>query len=546
MNRTSTLTVLLFALFAAPACGKASSIPAARPAELRLALAGDPRTFNPLQVSDENSEIVRYLTGGTLLRIDRATDQIRPELAESWTIDKKGRSINFRLRSGLRFSDGTSLTAEDVARTLRMAFDPQNSSPTGDVFRSEQGLPDIEVLSPGQITIRYPTTKAGLERLFDELYIAPPSHGNGATGTLGIPASAGPFFVADYRSGVAVTLKRNPYYWKLDGAGRPLPYLDTIRLDIQTNRDIEAVRFVRGEIQMIRKVDPENFDLISKQEPGAARDLGPSMDSELLWFNQTPSALPEWKQEWFGSTAFRHAISTAIDREDLARIAYKGHAHPAAGPLSPANRFWFNAELKPPRFDPELAMRTLRSEGFALRGGVLRDKEGHDVEFSLITNSGSRTRQAIAALIQADLNRIGIRVNIVALDFGALVERISKTSQYEACLLGFTNMAEDPIDQMNVWLSSGPQHAWRPSQKSPSTPWEARIDRLVLAQASEPSRDLRRKAFNEVQKILVEQEPVIYLVNPDSLSAIAPSVRGVRSSALFPQTLSNVESLSLQ
>jgi peptide/nickel transport system substrate-binding protein len=168
------------------------------------------------------------------------------------------------------------------------------------------------------------------------------------------------------------------------------------------------------------------------------------------------------------------------------------------------------------------------------------------VEFSLITNAGNRMRQATAALIQADLNKIGIRVNIVTLDFGALIERISKTSQYEACLLGFTNMAEDPIDQMNVWLSSGPQHAWWPSQKVPSTKWEARIDQLVLAQASEPSRDLRRKAFNEVQRTLVEQEPVIYLVNPDFLSAEAPAIRGIRPSALFPQSLADVESLSLQ
>ena len=62
----------------------------------------------------------------------------------------------------------------------------------------------------------------------------------------------------------------------------------------------------------------------------------------------------------------------------------------------------------------------------------------------------------------------------------------------------------------------------------------------------EPSRDLRRKAFNEVQRILVEQEPVIYLLNPDFLTAVAPSIHGFRSTALFPQLLSNVESLSLQ
>ena len=106
-------------------------------------------------------------------------------------------------------------------------------------------------------------------------------------------------------------------------------------------------------------------------------------------------------------------------------------------------------------------------------------------------------------------------------------------------------MAVDPNDQMSVWLSSGAQHAWWPSQKSPSTKWEERIDQLVLKQASEPSRDLRRKAFNEVQRILVEQEPVIYLVNPDYLSAIAPSLRRIRPTAVFPQSLSNVESLSL-
>jgi len=522
-------------LFAGAICGKAG--------ELRLSITGDPKTFDPLQVTEENSEVVRYLTGATLLRIDRVTDEVRPELAESWSIDKKGQSISFRLRSGLRFSDGTPLTADDVARTLRMAFDLRNASPAGDTFRSERGFPDVEVVSPTQITVRYPTTKAGLERLFDELYIAPRLSPSGAPG---MPASAGPFFVSEYRSGVAVLLKRNPWYWKRDSTGRPLPYLDSIHLDIQTNRDIEAVRFVRGEIDLMRKLDPEGFRVISRQKPSAARDLGPSLDAEFLWFNQAPSSLPEWKRKWFTSTAFRHAVSTAINREDLARIAYNNHAHPAAGPLSPANRFWFNSELKPLRFDPEFAIRTLRSEGFALRDGVLRDQEGHAVEFSLITNAGNGTRQAMAALIQADLGKLGIRVNVVTLDFGALVERIARTSQYEACLLGFTNMATDPIDQMNVWLSSGPQHAWWPSQKSPSTKWEARIDQLVLAQASEPSRDLRRKAFNEVQRILVEQEPVIYLVNPDSLSAVAPSVRGIRFSALFPQSLSNVESLRLQ
>ena len=506
------------------ACGAAPSI-----SSLRFSIAGDPSSFDPLQNSDENSGVVLALTGGTLLRIDPLTDQVHPELAESWTVDPEGRSIVFTLRPGLKFSNGAALTADDVARTLRGAFDPANASPVGDPFRSVQGFPAIEVESPRRITVRYAATKAGLERLFDQLYIASTQQ----------RAAAGPFFVAEYRPGESILLKRNPYYWKR------LPQIDSIRLDIQSNRDIEIARFLRGETNMIRKLDPADFARVSKAKPAAVKDLGPSMDAEFLWFNESPAGMPVWKRKWFTSTAFRHAISAAIDRQDIARIAYLNHAHPAAGPLSPANRYWFDPELKPLPFDRELAIRTLNDAGFTLANGVLRDKAGHPVEFSLITNAGNTARQQVAALIQADLSKIGIHVSIVPLDFGSLMERISKTSQYDACLLGFTNMAADPNDQMNFWLSSGSTHAWWPQQKTPSTDWEARMDQLALAQASEPSREKRRVVFNEIQRIMVEQEPVIYLVNPDFLFAADPSIRGMRPSPLFPQELAGIESVSL-
>ena len=163
-----------------------------------------------------------------------------------------------------------------------------------------------------------------------------------------LPASAGPFFVAEYRAGEYVRLARNPHYWKKDQAGHALPYLDSVRIDIQQNRDIELARFLRGETQVVTKLDPQSFDRVEREKPGAARSLGASLDPEFLWFNQAPAlAVPEWKRKWFTSVAFRHAVSRAIHRDDLARIVFRGHAHPAAGPISPANRFWFNAALKP-------------------------------------------------------------------------------------------------------------------------------------------------------------------------------------------------------
>jgi peptide/nickel transport system substrate-binding protein len=512
---------------------------AGTPQELRFCLSGDPKTFDALHVSDDRSEVIRFLTGGVLVRINRATDQLQPELAESWKLGDGGRAITFRLRAGLRFSDGAPLTANDVARTFNTALDPKQSSPVGDTFRSA-GNTEVRIASPLEITIHYAEPKPGIDRLFDALSIVPAEAGN-------LPASAGPFFVSEYRPGDYLRLTRNPNYWKRDAAGKPMPYLDSIRIDIQPNREIEVTRFLRGETHLINKMTPEGFDHIARDQPASARNLGASLDSEFLWFNQSPAAaVPEWKRKWFTSAVFRHAISASIHRTDIARIAFRGHALPAAGPFSPSNRFWFNASLKPLPFDAQSALHGLAAEGFVLRDGILRDHDGHVVEFSLITNSGNRPREAMAAVIQDDLRKIGIQVNIVTLDFSSLMERITKTSQYEACLLEFANVAIDPMEQMNVWLSSGAEHAWWPLQKAPATPWEARIDKLELLQASEPAREVRKKAFDEVQRIAVEQEPIIYLVNPDYLAAISPSLHGVQPVTAPPQILWNIVHLRLE
>jgi peptide/nickel transport system substrate-binding protein len=518
-----------------------STLCAAGSKELRFAIAGDPRTFDPLHVEESNSETIRYLTAGVLVRVNRLTDQIQPELAERWELLDGGRAITFHLRAGLRFSDGSALTAGDVARTLNRALDPKEGSATGDTFRSGQVNPEVRVVSPREITIRYKEPKAGLDRLFDSLAIAPPAPAK-------LPASAGAFFVSEYHSGEYLRLARNTYYWKRDAAGKQLPYLDTIRLDIQQNHDIELTRFLRGELQVVNRLDAESFDRVARENPPAARSLGASLDPEFLWFNQAPAKnMPEWKRKWFISPVFRRAVSGAIHRDDIARIVYRGHAHVAAGPISPANRFWFNAALQPLMAEPPgAALKSLATEGFTLRDGVLRDRDGHAVEFSLITNTGNRARERTAALIQDDLRHIGIRVNVVTLDFGSLIERITKTLDYDAGLLGFNNIELDPLEQMNVWLSSGQEHAWWPAEKSPATPWEARIDELLMKQSSETSREVRKKANDEVQRIAVEQAPIIFLVYPDYLCAIAPAVRGAQPAVAPPQVLWNIEWLRLE
>jgi peptide/nickel transport system substrate-binding protein len=507
--------------------------------ELRFYLRSEPKSFNPALVADDASETIRYLTGGVLVRLNRESQALEPELAKKWTVSKDGRTITFHLRQAVRFSDGTPFSADDVKYTMDQLMDPALHSPTGDAFRSTPGKVVSVVPAPDKISITFPAPVAGLDKLFDQVAIV------SAHSPQKEMAVLGPYYVSDHKSGSYVELRKNPNYWKHDAAGRPLPYIDAVRLEIQSNRDIELLKFTRGDLDLINSMDADSFDRLSRSYPDKVHDAGASLDSEQMWFNQVPGApIPAYKLEWFQSRNFRRAVSSAINREDLCKVVYNGHARPALGPVSPANKFWFDAHLQPVRFDPAAALQLLQQDGFHLSSGMLHDRGGHNVVFSIVTNAGNRSRERMATMIQQDLRSLGITVNVVTLDFPSLIQRITETFNYEAALLSLVNVELDPNGQINVWLSSSDEHQWNPREKTPATEWEAEIDRLMQAQASTVESQARKKYFDRVQEIVTEQSPVIYLVNKNALMGISPLLEGARPVVLRPQTYWNVERLS--
>lgn len=507
--------------------------------ELRFCVRADPKTLDPLLAAEEVSETIRYLTAGVLIRFDRQTQRLEPELAAAWKVADGGRRIDFQLRPNVRFSDGTPFGPADVVATVRRLMTPGLQSGIADSFRSAGGEMTAAATGGNGVSISFSSPVGGLELLFDQLAIMPARQGPPV-------AVLGPFAVAEHKSGQYVMLKRNPNYWKVGPDGKRLPRVDSVRLDIQANREIELLRFRRGELHLIDKLEPESFQRLTREAPATVRNAGASMDAEFLWFNQCPEpSVPAFKKSWFQSTLFRRAMSAAIRRDDIVRLVYRGYAHAAAGPISPANKFWFNANVSPQRFDPQLALRLLRQDGFRLDGATLKDRSGNPVEWSLITNAGSKTRAQIGAMVQEDLRKIGVRVNFVPMEFQSLVERITRTQQYEACLLGLANVEIDPNSQMNVWMSSGTHHAWNPGGNKPGTPWEAEIDRLMQLQHGAIDTRSRKQAFDRVQEIAAEQQPIIYLVHPDVLVAVAPAVREVLPSPLPPHLYWNIERLWL-
>jgi peptide/nickel transport system substrate-binding protein len=502
---------------------------AAAAPELSWAIGGDPRSFDPAKVEDETEETIRYLTGGVLIRLNRQTQAIEPALAEKWTVTPDGRTVVFSLRPGLRFSDGTPLTSRDVAWSIQHILDKKTESALAEEFLKPSEV-TVETSGAQTVRVHLPARIVTLGSLFDEIVIQP--EGKPCASRV----SSGIYSVDQYQPGRSIHLSRNNYYWK------HLPQVAGIRLEVMQNRDEEVMRFRRGQLSLIDELPPEYLALINRSSPPSAHDMGPSLDTEQLWFNQGNGApIPETEKAWFRNQDFRVAVAQAVHRSDLVRVAFAGHATPADSFISPANAEWRNMQLRAPREDKHAALAHLNAAGFRMRAGLLYDAAGNQVTFSLLTNAGNPAREKMAALIQQDLLELGMRVNVVTLGFPELIERLMHTQNYEACLLGGVNVQPDPSTVANVWLSSSEDHQWNPKEPQPATPWEKEIDTLVQAQAAEGDTARRKQAWDRIQQIVADQQPFIYLVYRDITFAASPAIQGISPAPLRPQLIWNID-----
>ena len=194
------------------------------------------------------------------------------------------------------------------------------------------------------------------------------------------------------------------------------------------------LRFRAGELDILSPLSPEDF--LSLRESGGSDlrllDLGPGTASERLWFNLNPeSPVSGQKRAWFEELRFRRAVSLAIDRRAITKAVYVGLASLAAGPVSPSNRKWWNEDIEPARFNAESARKMLANAGFQPdEDGALLGPEGELVRFTLLTNADNPYRIRTAVLIQEDLARIGIEMNLVPLDYPTLIGRLARSFDY--------------------------------------------------------------------------------------------------------------------
>ncbi|HKW87304.1 MAG TPA: ABC transporter substrate-binding protein [Candidatus Acidoferrales bacterium] len=531
---------------------------------LVVPLRSEPKTLNPVTALDQPSRTVFALLNADLVHINRITQRTEPALAKSWKISHDDLHYTLTLRKGIRFSDGQPFDASDVVFTFQVYLDPKLESPQRDLLIVGGKPISVRQLGPYKVEFDFTQPYAPAERIFDSLAMLPrhllvKAYHDGTIAqawTLNTPpgqiAGLGPFRLKEHVPGQSITLERNPYYWKQDSADNRLPYFDEVHFLIVPSEDAEIIRFESGDLDLLNSFSAANYSVLARQQ--AARgyrlyDLGPGLVYNFLFFNLNdlragaPPQLAE-EQAWFRDVRFRQAVSAAIDREAIVRLVYQGRATPLWGNVTPGNKLWLNQAIPHPPRSLDNAKALLRAAGFSWNsGGALLDSRGTPVEFSILTNSSNAERTQITTLIQNDLQQLGMNVHVVSLDFRSMLDRIFHTFNYEAAVLGLGGGDVDPTPEMNVWMSDGSTHLWHLGEKSPATPWEAELDKLVQQQLVTMNYAKRKKIYDRAQQIIAEQLPLICLVSPNILAAAKTNLANFQPSILPPYALGNVDQL---
>ena len=496
------------------------------------------------------------------MRVNRITGQLEPRLAASWTTSSDGRVWTLKLRPGLQFSDGIAFSSADVIFTLKALYDQNVASAMASGFLID-GKP-IEATSPDDKTVilKYQASYGPGLTIFDSLPILPahklrPSLEQGTFSTmLGVKSlpmdvvGLGPFMLSEYVPGQWLRFVRNPHFWLRDEQGRALPYLDEIELQIVSDRNAEMLRLQSGDLDLgsefARAEDLAALKQLESQGKLRLADAGIDINPSNLWFPLAAGAPHVKDRPWLQKEELRKAISYAVDRQRIVDTVFLGSGVPIYGPITPGNKEWYVADLPRTEHDPARAIALLNSIGLVDRNhdGVLEDAAGKPARFAILTQKGDTVKERTVVMIQEDLRKVGVIVDVVPVDRNSIPARWD-AGDYDAIYFNVLADAFDPARNTDFWLSSGSAHFWNPGQTTPATTWEARIDELMTKQASSMDPAERRRLFADVQRIFADHLPTLYFAATRAIVPMSTRVSGAMPSVMSPPVLWNAEVLSV-
>ncbi len=437
------------------------------------------------------------------------------DLAESWDISKNGLVITFHLKKGVRWTDGVEFTADDV----KFGFDTITDEKTPTAYSEDfKQVIKAEVLDKYTFRATYGRPFAPALISWGSLVVLPKHLLQGKDITKSEltrdPVGMGPYILKKWVPAQELVLDSNKNYFE----GRP--YIDKYIYRIIPDMATMFLELQAGGIDMmgltpIQYTKQTNTDFFRNNYQ---KFRFPQFTYTYMGFNL--------KHPFFKDKLVRQAIAYAIDKSEIVDVVLFGLGSPATGPYVP-NTWPYNPNVKKYEYNPEKAKQLLRAAGWKdSDGDGIIEKDGRPFKFTIFTNMGNSLRMNTATIVQYRLEKVGIKVEIRALEWPTLINEFIDKRRFEAVILGW-GISPDP-DQYDIWFS-GKTKEKEFNFVSYNNP---EVDMLLEKGRGTFNIEERKKVYFRIQEILADELPYIFLYVPDATEIVHARFKGIKPSTI--------------
>ncbi|OIQ01035.1 MAG: peptide-binding protein [Zetaproteobacteria bacterium CG06_land_8_20_14_3_00_59_53] len=490
-----------------------ASIEPARGDRLVSASIGDASNLIPMIASDASSHAIAGQMYLSLLKYDKDLN-LTGQLAESWQVAKDNLSIRFKLRQGLKWTDGKPLTSADCAFTLKLLLDEHTQS----AYKSDYvKVIRVETADALSFTVYYDEPYSPALSSWTGLAILPEHVFKGVdimnTELSRKPAATiGPYILGEWQAQQSILLSANKDYfdgpvWISERMTRIIPDSATQFLELSA-----------GNLDSMG-LTPTQYSRLFEQKEQLKRNYE---RYKYLDFGYTYLGF-NLKRAPFDDARVRRAIAYAIDRQEIVDGVLLGLGEAIATPYKPGT-YWVNKNIKVRPFDAGKARALLAEAGWtdSNADGVM-DKDGKPLSFTILTNNGNKQRADTATIIQQRLKDVGIQVKVRLVEWSAFIENFINKRDFDAVILGWS-LSPEP-DQFSIWHSSqtGARQFNFLGYNNP------KVDAALVAATRIFDRAERKAFYDEVQRQIHEDVPVVFLYAPYSLPVFHKRIHGIEA-----------------
>lgn len=473
-------------------------------------------TFNPWSPNAfVESNLINELVFPGLTRWDKDL-RPAPDLATSWKASPDGLKWTFNLRRNVKWSDGETFNAEDVAFTFNnIILKKELGANQGATWRN--AVTRVNVVNPYQVEFVLSRPWASLPTYLGYFAGILPAHKfQGVTDPWKFtefnkqsPVGTGPFKVASVVPGASVRLVRNDLYW----GGKPK--LAEVTFKVIPDSNAQLAQLLSGDVDLISVGNPETVDRI-KSNKDLVVDLSTANIYYFVALNNN--------DERFQDARVRQALLYAIDRPAMIKSILKGYGQVATGPIAPIQKGFYNARVPQYAYDPAKAKALLAQAGWRPGPDGTLQKNGKPFVVAMPTASYQQLTP-ISLLIQQYWKDIGVKAEIKTMDWNSYIQQVIVKRDYEASAAWWSTPA-DP-DVLPYYDSSAANVGNNiPNYKN------AKLDELLESGRRASGTQARKRIYNEAQVLMANELPYLYLWYPQSINAYNKRLQGMRGVTL--------------